>query len=48
MQRLLGSVRNIGFLAVAAGAVGEFCLYDGMSFLFLLFQLRFRDGRPFT
>lgn len=28
MQRLFGTVRNLGFATVFAGVVGEFCLYD--------------------
>lgn len=27
--RMLSTARNVGALAVVAGIVGEFCLYDG-------------------
>ena len=28
MERLAGRVRNLGLLAVSAGIVGEYCMYD--------------------
>jgi hypothetical protein len=28
MQRIVGTIRNVGFFAIGAGVFNEFCLFD--------------------
>jgi uncharacterized membrane protein YqiK len=39
MQRAFSSLRNVGALAMAAGVVAEFCLYDGITIVFWAFLI---------